>query len=37
MLVNAGNDKAGLVEGLGTFGAGANTDCGEGMANAGEE
>ena len=37
VLVDAGNDEAGLVEGLGALGAGADADGGEGMPHAGEE
>lgn len=36
-LVNAGEDEAGLVKGLGTLGAGADAHCRERMADAREE
>lgn len=37
VLVDAGDDETGLVEGLRTLGAGADADGGEGMTHTGEE
>ena len=37
MLVDAGDEEAGLVEGFGALCAGADADGGEGMSHAGEE
>lgn len=37
ICVDAGEDEAAFVEGLGAFGGGADADCREGMADGGEE
>ena len=37
LFVNAGDDEVAFVYGLGTFRAGADADCREGMAYTGEE
>ena len=37
LLVNAAEDEAGLVEGFGTLGAGADAHCGDGFADGGVE
>ena len=37
LLVDAADEEAAFVEGFGAFGAGADADCGEGVADGGEE